>query len=149
MVSLLSKLTNLTTKKLLVVIAVFLVVIASPVIINAFDYASRSVSKLIVYSKESYCAREYPAGERKALTPNEFDAFVAKEVATISTTNTYNFFIVGKYKGLSDTAAMKLFHQSQLIDARWGAGVYRGGNRCEGGGRTRVYVGDDIPWYYF
>ena len=139
---------KLTTKQLLVIITILLVVIAAPVIINTFDYLSRNVSNFIVSNKINYCAREYPAHTVKALTPSEFDAFIAKEVATISTTNTYNFFAIGKYKGLSDIDAMKLFHNWRLNDTHYPLGTYRGGNSCERSYGYRIYIGD-IPWYYF
>jgi hypothetical protein len=125
-----------------------LAVIASPVIINTFEYPSRTTDKLIIFNKESYCAREYPTKDVKALTPSEFDAFVAKEVATISTTQTYNFFMVWDYRHLSDLEAMKRWHKSKLTDRHYNEAVYRGGERCERPG-GRSYAGDVIPWYYF
>ncbi|NQZ92688.1 MAG: hypothetical protein HRT97_10150 [Moritella sp.] len=142
-------LSKLTTKQLLVIITILLVVVGSPIIINAFDYVSRNVAKLVISNKESFCAREYPARTVKALTQSEFDTFVAKEVATISTTDTYNFFVIGKYKSLPDVDAMKLYHNWKLTGSNSTAGVYRGGNVCESGGRVRIHFGEDIPWYYF
>jgi len=149
MQSLLSKLTNLTTKQLLVVITLLLVVIASPVIINAFDYVSRSVAKLVVSNKESYCAREYPARTVKALTPSEFGSFVAKKVATGSFTSYLELY---KYEGMTETQIVRRTFGSRLRDSHIFPAMYydNSGNRCSQGSShgATVYVGD-IPWYYF
>lgn len=165
---------KLTTKQLLVIIIILLVVLASPVIINTFNYLSRNVSNFIVFNKEKYCAREYPAHTVKALTPNEFDSFVAKEVESIvrvksyspqeldnltdseltalsermEASTKYNFLKVGKYKNLSYIEAMKLFYNWRLTDTYYSQGVYRGGNSCEGSSGLRLSIGE-IPWYYF
>ena len=169
-----SLLNKLTTKQLLVIIILLLVVLTSPVIINAFDYLSRNVSNFIVFNKEKYCASEFPAYTVKALTPSEFDAFVAKEVEGIVRVKSYSpqelnkltdseltvlsermkasykysFLKFGKYKNLPDIEGMKLFHNWRLTDTHYSQGMYTGGNRCERYGSGRMYIGE-IPWYYF
>jgi len=144
-----SKLTNLTTKQLLVIIAILLAVIAFPVIINAFDYVSRTTAKLIISNKESYCAREFPSHTVKALTPNEFDAFVAKKVATGAFTSYLELY---EYDGMTETQVVRRIFGTRLRDSRIFPAMYydNSGNRCSQGSShgATLYVAD-IPWYYF
>lgn len=138
-----------SNKQLLIISAILLFVIAIPVIINASDYVTRSSENWAVSNKEKYCANEYPAHTIKALTPSEFDVFIENEISNISTTDTYNFFMIGEYKNLSNLEAMKHWHKDKLTDIHYNEAVYRGGTRCEGNDGVRYYVGEVIPWYYF
>ncbi|NRA16410.1 MAG: hypothetical protein HRU04_13000 [Oceanospirillaceae bacterium] len=148
MKSFLSRETKLTTKQLLITIVILLIVLASPVIISASDYISSGASKLGVYAKESFCAREYPERTVKALTAVEFTEFVAKKVATGSYAS---YTQLNKYQGMSETAIVRRVFNRQLRDTQIDRASYEADQdicyQITSNGPW-YYVGA-IPWYYF
>ena len=142
---------SLTQKKLLIVIVILLSIIALPVVIKAYEYGANLLSNVLINAKDEYCLKKHQPHTVKALSLNEFEIFIDREIKERGDSGKYNFFKIGEYKKLSQKDAMRYFYRGKMEDSHYGSGLYdKNQNKCTYSiNGMRINSNEIIPWYYF